>query len=150
MKAILIDAAAREIREVEVPTYSEINRLIGCSCLCVAWQFANRDVLLVDDEGLLKPTQDFFWLAAREDQPLAGNGLLMGPDDPDGDTSLPPKTTLAQIASMIRFVDRAGAVSWAQAHPHALATVISSFGEHGVVVSRDVIPLIPTAFPEAV
>lgn len=147
-KAILIDAVGREVREVDCGSYKDILSLIGCRSFCQAWTFANNDTLFVDDEGLLKPSQHFFWLSTRDDQPLAGNGLLIGPDGRGiDDPQQPVRTTVEELRSMVTFIDRAAAVEWARGNPDALATRITTVGPAGEM-NTEVIPVMPDAFPE--
>jgi hypothetical protein len=150
-KAFLIDAAAREIREVEVKDYREINTHLGSDCFCVAWQFGNADVLYVDDEGMLKGADQkhFFWLSHRTDQPLVGNGLVMGADNPRDDSeSLPPATTIDELRAAIRFSDRAEALEWAHANPDALKVTVTTIAADGTTETQVLGSTMPVAFPE--
>ena len=68
----------------------------------------NGDVLYVDDEGLLKPSKNWFFYRHRKDQPLAGNGMLVGrevdaPDYEGGYTTDDPQTKLADLLKDVVF-----------------------------------------------
>ena len=86
MKALLIDVAARAVREVTWEKISDLHDLIG-GYLTIGWQWHETgDVLFVDDEGLLRPQAHFFRFALRTDgQPLAGNGVIVGRELHDDD-----------------------------------------------------------------
>lgn len=94
MKAILIDAKARTITEVEHDgNYRQLYTLLsgdepGKVELFTAVQINDQgDTLYVDDEGLLKPQEHFFrW--TNYDHPFAGNGVILGTDD-DGNSTAP-------------------------------------------------------------
>ena len=66
-------------------------------------------MLFVDDDGLFKPKDGFFRIAGVE-QPLAGNGVLVGRElyDEKGEYlgTAPPATTLAELTAMVRFLGR--------------------------------------------
>lgn len=105
MKAILIDPANKSITEVEYDGhYGSIYKLIDADRFDVVYigSGKNSDSFYVDDEGLFKPDQSFFW-AKGWSQPLAGKGLLLGVDDA-GD-SISPKTTVASLKRNLRFLD---------------------------------------------
>lgn len=101
MKLIKIDVEKQSVYEVEHDgSLKSIYKLLGAECFCIGATFENRDVIMVDDEGLLHDSIGWFQLKPGT-QPLAGNGLVCGTDD-NGDT-VPPKVTLAFIKSICRF-----------------------------------------------
>jgi hypothetical protein len=102
-KAILIDAKARTVSEVEVEESVEAyNKLIGSDCYTGGPRLPNRDGLLVDDEGLLKVTDETpFFTFGNYPQPLAGNGLLLG-CAANGDTRS-VKSTVEAIRGLVKF-----------------------------------------------
>jgi hypothetical protein len=126
MKAILIDAKKREIREVEyrpsgmkgdVPTVGEY---IG-GWIEMAFQFPTGDVMFVDEEGLLKATMHFFYCAFRTDQPMAGNGVVVGrevedEDVPGGYYTVDPVVTVEWLRRHIIWMDRAEFDRWGLAN----------------------------------
>ena len=107
--AYLIDAAKKTVSQVEYNNVEDINRLIGCQTFCLGFaDHVTGDTLYVDDEGLLHHPQHFFLFAKRRDQPLAGNGLMVGrevegDEYPNGYTTLPPKMTLVALRKQIVF-----------------------------------------------
>ena len=102
MKGYLIDSAARKIREVEYDDTGSrsIRAIAGFSCLAIGWEWVCGDVMYVDDEGLLKPTANWFRVKRRPDgQPYAGNGFVTGKDTADSTAapSLRPEDILAEL-----------------------------------------------------
>lgn len=115
-RALFIDATARTIRAVEVAHGSamlEDMRKLLDGYIDLAFAFPNGDTLYVDDEGLLKPLRFGFRFALRaDDQPLAGNGIVVGCEidsgearrHPGGYTTLDPAITLEELRRLVRFV----------------------------------------------
>lgn len=106
MRAIFIDAAKKTVSEVELPGDSRGNldkmyELIGCELITVAHEFENVDTLFVDDEGLLTLTPDtpFFFIGGAH-QPFAGNGVILGGPDGEGD-STPARSTVEEIQAKV-------------------------------------------------
>lgn len=106
MRAILIDAIAKTVTEVEMEgeSYKEIHRLIGCECFTMAVQLENKDAILVDDEGLLKDPQHFFYVDGWYPMPLAGKGIIVGSDE-EGET-VAAKTDLRTVKGRVTFLNR--------------------------------------------
>lgn len=97
MKAILIDPAGETlVSEVEVGRdYREIYKQLGCECFTTVG-LGPRDVMYVDDEGLLNGSFQRiggFQLKGYP-QPLAGRGLILGfrPDGESASTSFTAET----------------------------------------------------------
>src|SRR6185437_8151198 len=108
MKAYLIDPTAQSISEVEYPNLAGLQRLIN-GPIELAFMWPTRDVLYVDEEGLLKPQSHFFRLSLRQDgQPLAGIGVVVGceqpANNPDGYITLPPQISLDALRSSVQFL----------------------------------------------
>jgi len=114
MKAFLIDSAARKITEVEYEL-GDVSRLIGGDGICLGFRFRNGDLLYVDDKGLLKPQEHFFWISDRTDQPLAGNGLVAGPDRLD--ETLDVQMSYDTLKAKVTFIDREGVDMWTEGLP---------------------------------
>lgn len=89
MRAILIDSAAREVREVEYSgNWRDIAPMIGAeSGLFAVTPIREGEDLYVDDEGLLtSPNPHGYFLYQGVGQELfAGNGLVLGVDE-NGET----------------------------------------------------------------
>jgi hypothetical protein len=79
-QALLIDATKRTVSKYEFP---------------------NGDYLYVNDEGLINGTRDFFDIGAHS--PFAGNGVLVGPADDEGDDT-DVQSTCDQICHSVRFM----------------------------------------------
>lgn len=96
MKAILIDAARQEVREIEISDWRDITKAIGWDCrlFTVATELENGDSLFVDDEGLINGTEHFF-ITEYYPHPLAGNGVILGCNE-DGE-SQNCKSTIDEI-----------------------------------------------------
>lgn len=136
MKAILIDSAARAVREIDIDGLKDMQEAIG-GYIEAAYYFPDKigNVLFVDEEGLLKRQEHFFWFAGRPDQPLAGNGLIVGKElyDAEGEyvSTEDVAFTVEQIASLVRFTDIEHVRAWAIANasePMATFTYIDSDG----------------------
>jgi hypothetical protein len=138
MKALLIDSAARQIRDVEYNNLADMHHLIG-GYIEVAYSWPNGDVLFVDEEGLFKPQTNFFRIAARGDTPLAGNGLLVGrevdDDSPRGYHTEPPTMTAQALADIVEFRSRDQVDAWAKANASDAASFITTVGNDGKVVT---------------
>ena len=137
-KAILIDSAAREVRAVEIPDNhitERLRELIG-GWICHAATLPNGDTLYVDDEGLLKASTTFFQFKGRDDQPLAGNGVLVGRErinprtgDYLGMTDV--RSTVEQVTKLVTFQSLGDAKAWGRAHAHEAATAITTVEKDG-------------------
>jgi hypothetical protein len=114
-KYYLVDPVARTVTEHEYdgsagPGLATIQKEVG-GYIEAAYRFPTEDVLYVDEEGLKKPQEAFFILADRRDEwPLAGRGVLVGPEavDEDGEwTGIhPPRMTAHLLTTKIRWVSR--------------------------------------------
>lgn len=101
---ILIDAKNRTVSRI--PAFEEslqkIYSLIGCE-LITSVGLDNGDCLFLDDEGLINGTEEFFYLEGMG-QPFAGNALVMGGADDEGN-STDPKSTVEGIAEKVQFMN---------------------------------------------
>lgn len=105
MRAILIDPFNREISEVEFNgDFHEIYKLIDCDTFTVATINHRQDGIFIDDDGLFKPDQAFFWHRGYP-QPLAGKGLILGCDK--FGESVEPTTTLDEVKAATQFLNHA-------------------------------------------
>lgn len=104
MKAILIDVVAQIVREVELDPADMLGSIYGalnCQMFTQATRLNGRDIVWVDDEGLLhSKVQHFFDIGAH--MPLAGNGLVVGINS-IGDT-VDCKSTVDEIRARVRFL----------------------------------------------
>lgn len=76
----------------------------------------NGESIYVDDEGLFHVTDEtFFFLHEGYPQPLAGNGLYVGPVDAEG-RELYPKTPIEDVRKAITFMTADDARKWASSN----------------------------------
>lgn len=117
MRAYLIDPAAETITPVEAT-----GRLsgpggayawLGIDIVDIAAFNAAGDLVLVDDEGLLRPGPLFLFQLTTTGSTLAGRGLVVGPEDADGHFTA-PTVTFEAVRAAVRFL---GAVSGADRPP---------------------------------
>src|SRR5882724_4597704 len=110
MKAILIDPFTCTVTEVEHDgELQAIYDLLTHETMQVRtfeavrpdW-LAGRDVVFVDEEGLLKEPDRWFVIYGNG-QPLAGKGLVIGADE-DGDTTA-VETKLAMVRRRVVFLE---------------------------------------------
>jgi hypothetical protein len=104
MRAILIDSEIRQVRQVDVSGLEDMQRFVGGSITTANVWEETGDYCFVDDEGLLKPNEYFFFIRGCA-QPFAGNGLIVGPEDLEGN-QLPVGQSLEKIQSQIVFLSR--------------------------------------------
>jgi hypothetical protein len=138
MQAILIDSAKREIRAVEYNGLAEMKAFVG-GYIEVAFAWPNGDVLYVDEEGLLKPQSHFFRIPERPDQPLCGNGLLVGREVEHDDGPYhtePPTLTVEALHATVEFRSRDQVAAWAKAHASEPAGAVYFAGPGGTVTEH--------------
>lgn len=117
MRAILIDAVAREVREVELPDdeggrLAVLNASVG-GYLEVAYMWANGDTLFVDEDGQRHDWPHGFVLPlALFGGQFLGSGVVVGREVegdqyPDGYTNVDPVITVDELRKLVRFFRRA-------------------------------------------
>lgn len=104
MRTILIDCAKQEVREHDCTSLEDLQACVGGS-IATAFETENGDTCFVDDEGLLKSENKTFFIFDGAHQPFAGNGVIVGPADGDGETT-PAQSTLESIRKRVRFMDQ--------------------------------------------
>ena len=112
-KAIFIDAANREIKEVDLPEgeigFMNALRKLVDGWLETAWRWDAGDVLFVDEDGTRKPQAHFFRLTPCGAYPLTGNGVIIGPEhyDDQGEYLGTDDTTLTveQVRPLVTFLN---------------------------------------------
>src|ERR1700761_9633483 len=101
-----INVKERTITQVTFESLADMQKLIGGFIEC-AYRWPSGDVLYVDEEGLFKDNE-FFGLAERYDQLLAGNGLMVGPEidvnNAEGFTNAPPVMPIEQLIKRVIFM----------------------------------------------
>ncbi len=107
MKAFLIDPVFKNITETEVDgdDYKAICKRIRCNMLTLVGLNDKRDVVFVNDEGLIDGTVQeygmFVVTGSLRSVPLAGYGLVLG-TTPYGDSD-DVKMTLEELRAMVTF-----------------------------------------------
>lgn len=113
MKAILIDAKNREVKEVQITgDLQSWYETIGCGMVECALYFDEHDSIMVDEEGLFNDGCDDFFFVKGGHQPFAGNGLVVGTNDVG--ESVDTKISLDEVKSKVKFMDRLGVLTWAK------------------------------------
>jgi hypothetical protein len=102
MKAVWINSQKRSLILADYSNADDLREMIGCEWLQIGHQFRNRDVIYVDEEGLLKPQRMFFTVRGGH-QPFAGSGVLVGREKPGKSDTYDPRTNLLTIANIINF-----------------------------------------------
>lgn len=128
MKAYLIDSAAQTISAIDYSGLTELHDLVG-GYIELAWTWPSGEVLYVDEEGLLKPQSHFFRLTLRSDgQPLAGNGVVVGPEQVVGDgyITLPPAVPLDALRAVVQFMTYDQAQAWAKGNASEPAVTVTT------------------------
>lgn len=112
MKAFKIDAVNKTVTEIELEegkTLRGMQAVVG-GTITTAVILENEDTVFVHDEGLyLFP--DFFFIEGNG-QPNAGNGIVTG-CNANGKT-VGVQSTLEEIRSRVRFLDKAQALELAE------------------------------------
>jgi hypothetical protein len=149
MKAMLIDSAAREIREVEYSTTADLQRFVGGWIEAVYLGLPNGDVLYVDEEGMFKPQTSFFMIHGHA-APIAGNGVIVGPEvhDRDGEyvRTDPPGCSPRSLAQFVRFLDRVQFDAWGKANASEPAITFSTINPDGTLDEPEVLQRMGSLF----
>ena len=109
MKAYLINSATKTIEQIDYSgDYHDIYKLCDYDIFTVVTLTGDNDGVFVDDEGLFKEKQTFFYVTHENGDlsqyvMLAGHGLVLGCND-DGD-SCEPKMTIEQLRSRIHWAN---------------------------------------------
>lgn len=115
MKAILIDAKNKEVKEVDIAGDLESwYETIGCGMVECALYFDHYDSIMVDEEGLFNNECNEFFFVKGGHQPFAGNGLVVGTDE-NGE-ACDTKISVDEVKSKVNFMDRLQVYLWSQSH----------------------------------
>jgi hypothetical protein len=113
-KILIIDPSKREVREGQVARYHpDVSKLLG-GWLSGAGRFDNGDVLFVDDEGMLKPQEHFFMWDGYPN-PLAGLGVVVGPEVRGSGDGSDVQTTVEDLTKRIKWMSHQDFTVWAMA-----------------------------------
>jgi hypothetical protein len=136
MKLIHINAAEKSITMVDYAGLADMQKLVGGYIGTAPVTLSPGDVLFVDDDGLMKPQEHFFYFPSY-DQPLAGNGIIVGREYEDGSpagySTHDPKTPIDWLRKNVRWINRCQVDSWAKANASDAAVTITSFDPSGKV-----------------
>lgn len=122
MRYILINPATETVSEVEHDgqvDWRVIQIALGDKPIEAAGTLPNGDILWVDEEGLLSGPNHFFHMGKVNQQPLAGRGVITGPEEmPPGKTMddcdpeiVSARSSLEEISEQIAWLDRMQATS---------------------------------------
>ena len=109
MKAYLINSATKTIEQIDYSgDYHDIYKLCDYEIFTVVTLTGKGDSVFVDDEGLFKEEQTFFYVTHEDGDlsqyvMLAGHGLVLGCND-DGD-SVEPIMTIDELRSRIHWAN---------------------------------------------
>lgn len=83
MKAIMINSQLRTVYQCDLSNkqetrMAEIYDRLNCRLFEVGQYFDNGDVLFVDEEGLLTMDDKSMFFSINGQQPLVGNGIIIG------------------------------------------------------------------------
>ena len=125
MRGILINAYKKTVTEVELPDATgqwldKVYELLSqdmptgkCDMIEVGWRIprqdskSKEDTIYVDEEGLLKPSDHFFYFEGAH-QPFAGSGLICGSDNRTG-KACGAEMDILSVLSKVRFLTRSEA-----------------------------------------
>jgi len=125
IKAILIDAANKEVREIECKDFDDVKRQMGVEWVSIGFSIDKHDCF-VDDEGLMNNPKHFF-TSDFGYQPYAGNGAILR-RTPCGD-SVSCKISLETIKKSVKFYDLADIQTMIRAGEVEYATYFKAEGE---------------------
>jgi hypothetical protein len=110
MRALLIDSEAASVSEIDLPSHKvddgvrqleALRRLVG-GWIEFAYRFSDtNDVVFVDEEGKLKDPKHFFWIAGTP-TPFAGNGVVCGGEDRQGNIT-PARSSIDAVRAVVQF-----------------------------------------------
>lgn len=115
IRIISIDARRRAIAEEYVPDAFDgrgqllaLQEAVG-GLLEIGYLFDNGDTLMVDEEGRIKGREHWFTLACAAEPAFAGDGVVVGPIDNEGNIT-DVRSTPAEIAALVgwSFLPRSG------------------------------------------
>lgn len=110
MRALKIDSDKREVTEIDVNSLKDLQQAVG-GLITYAHHLDNGDAIFVDDEGLFKSPEHFFMVKGTP-QPFAGNGVVVGPTDTQGEET-PAKSTVKGVRKLITFMTLGEVRTWA-------------------------------------
>ena len=113
-RALWVNSQLRKVIAVDCIGLEDMRKYVGGS-ICFAMSWNTGDVLYVDDEGLLKPQDHFFMLPGCQN-PLAGDGIIVGPEVEAEDKWWTENTTITIEKLKVTWMTREQAWRWAVNH----------------------------------
>jgi len=110
-KGILIDAEKRTVTEVEISSLKDMYAAMRVDLITVGVQLDVVNCIYVDDEGLLKSPEHFFFYEGAH-QPFAGSGLVLGINKRGATIST--NLSLAEVKKSVKFLNPTGALIMAR------------------------------------
>lgn len=105
MKAFLINPIQEKIIEVDTDgSLEDIYKLLEVN-LIDSVRYDSDNIIYVDDEGLLKPIKEGFFVIGNSSLPLAGKGLVIGLADSGKEIS--SNLTLGELEERILLLPNA-------------------------------------------
>ncbi len=114
MKAYWINATDQTVTEVDSTGLSDLQRMVG-GYIEIAKRWDSQDVLFADEDGLMKGGAAGWFRIAGKEQPISGNGVVVGPEDDEGESG-EPTFTLAALQAEVVFVTPEQVAAWARAN----------------------------------
>jgi len=103
MRAIKIDVVKRQVYEVDVkPGIEEIYKQLECDCFDTVPITPRKEILYVDDNGLLIDKKLGAFSIGTYPYILSGHGLILGLSGPD---SVATKLSLGVVRSLVKWRD---------------------------------------------
>lgn len=100
MRAILIDAVRKQVREIEIS--GDLKSLQDCvEGYIELVRLDDKNDMYVNEEGLINGTQDFFTYHGAH-QPFAGSAVIVGHND-EGETT-PTTLALKEVRDSVKFL----------------------------------------------
>ena len=102
-EALFINSQEKTITKVQINDLSDLQKLVG-GYICLGTTLVKNNIentVFVDDEGLLKGLDNFFFIKGSH-QPFAGNGVLIGTNEEGED--IDTNFTVEEISKLIVFL----------------------------------------------
>ncbi len=109
MLAIKINAVNQTIEPVHVHSLEDLQAVVG-GYIETGLVLESGDYVFVNEEGLINPCDHFFFMNDAI-QPFAGNGVVVGPADSEGENT-DVVFNVDDIAKRCQFLTRAQVVQW--------------------------------------
>lgn len=105
MRAIVIDAEKREVREVEFDGKNALEFLQKCvgGNIETAYRMKARDFLFVNEEGLFMDFNYAFTYHGAPQHYYVGNGVILGSDSMGEERSA--KVSLEEVKAFVKWVE---------------------------------------------